>query len=127
MTTFRTIRTSVFALAVAAVIGLASSDAQAQVAVHGQFGGGTYVGGGGGIPLHGGGIHGGGFHGGGIHQGGGFYGGGVGGWIQPADTWHDTSHWDYHPTEYVPHGNHLHAIPGHYDWHQAGHVDHNHF
>jgi hypothetical protein len=35
--------------------------------------------------------------------------------------WHDTSHWDYHPAQVVPHGNHLHIVPGHYDYHQTGH------
>lgn len=37
--------------------------------------------------------------------------------------WHDTSHWDYHPTQIVPHGNHYHVQPGHYDYHQTGHWD----
>ena len=37
--------------------------------------------------------------------------------------WHDTSHWDYHPGEFVRHGNHYDYIPGHYDWHQEGHWD----
>ncbi|MFK7778587.1 MAG: hypothetical protein QM501_10835 [Gimesia sp.] len=36
--------------------------------------------------------------------------------------WHDTSHYDYHPGEYVRHGNHLHYQPGHYDYHQTGHL-----
>lgn len=35
--------------------------------------------------------------------------------------YHDTSHYDYHPGTYVPHGNHLHYIPGHYHFHQEGH------
>lgn len=38
--------------------------------------------------------------------------------------WHDTSHYDYHPGAYVPHGNHYHYIPGHYDWHRTGHWHH---
>lgn len=38
--------------------------------------------------------------------------------------YHDTSHYDYHPTTVVPHGNHLHVIPGHYDYHQTGHWHH---
>lgn len=42
------------------------------------------------------------------------------------NVWHDTSHWDYTPGAYVPHGNHYHYIPGHYDWHQDGHWDHYH-
>lgn len=37
--------------------------------------------------------------------------------------WHDTSHYDYHPPELVPHGNHFHYQPGHYDLHQTGHWD----
>ena len=36
-------------------------------------------------------------------------------------TWHDTSHWDYHPSHIVPHRNHFHYVPGHYDYHQTGH------
>ncbi len=44
----------------------------------------------------------------------------------PAHTWHDTSHWDYIPGRYVPHGNHLDYIPGRRVWHRSGHVDHNH-
>ena len=69
---------------------------------------------------------------GGHDHGGGYYGarsfyGGHGGYYcpsrRPSAVWHDTSHWDYHPGEYVPHGNHYHYIPGHYDWHQDGHWD----
>ena len=40
--------------------------------------------------------------------------------IQPP-VWHNTSHLDYHPGSFVPHGNHLHYRPGHYDLHQTGH------
>lgn len=39
-------------------------------------------------------------------------------------VWHDTSHYDYHPGGLVPHGNHYHYIPGHYDYHRTGHWDH---
>ncbi|TWT82274.1 hypothetical protein CA13_37360 [Planctomycetes bacterium CA13] len=35
--------------------------------------------------------------------------------------YHDTSHYDWHPTEVRRHGNHYHVQPGHYDWHQSGH------
>ena len=38
-------------------------------------------------------------------------------------VWHDTSHYDYHPTTIVPHGNHYHVLPGHYDFHETGHYD----
>ncbi len=38
--------------------------------------------------------------------------------------YHDTSHWDYHPGTVVPHGNHYHYIPGHYDYHRQGHWHH---
>ena len=38
-----------------------------------------------------------------------------------SSRWHDTSHYDYHPTTVVPHGNHYHVVPGHYDYHQSGH------
>lgn len=50
---------------------------------------------------------------------------GYGGYVQPQPHahWHDTSHWDYHPTQIVPHGNHYHVVPGHYDYHQTGHYD----
>ena len=37
--------------------------------------------------------------------------------------WHDTSHYDYHPTTVTPHGNHYHVTPGHYDYHRSGHWD----
>lgn len=37
------------------------------------------------------------------------------------NRWHDTSHYDYHPTTVVPHGNHYDVIPGHYRYHQSGH------
>lgn len=36
-------------------------------------------------------------------------------------VWHDTTHLDYHPGGYVPHGNHFDYQPGHYDLHQTGH------
>jgi hypothetical protein len=42
-------------------------------------------------------------------------------------SWHDTSHWDYHPGEWVRHGHHYHYIPGHYDFHVDGHWDHHHW
>lgn len=42
---------------------------------------------------------------------GGFYGGGH----------YDYPHYDYHPTTIVPHGNHYHVIPGHYDFHYGHH------
>ena len=32
-------------------------------------------------------------------------------------VWHDTTHYDYHPGEWVRHGHHYHYIPGHYDLH----------
>ena len=41
-------------------------------------------------------------------------------------TWHDTSHYDYHPGEYVPHGNHYDYVPGHWDYHRTGHWDTHH-
>lgn len=37
--------------------------------------------------------------------------------------WHDTTHYDYHPGEYVPHRGHYHYVPGHYDLHRSGHWD----
>jgi hypothetical protein len=44
----------------------------------------------------------------------------------PHYDWHDTSHYDYHPGEYVPHRNHYHYVPGHYDLHREGHWDAHH-
>ncbi|QDT11078.1 hypothetical protein [Planctomycetes bacterium K23_9] len=37
---------------------------------------------------------------------------------------HDTSHYDYHPTEIRRHGNHFDVVPGHYDLHRTGHWHH---
>lgn len=37
--------------------------------------------------------------------------------------WHDTTHYDYVPTQVIPHGNHYHVQPGGYYLHQSGHVD----
>lgn len=39
-------------------------------------------------------------------------------------SWHDTSHYDYHPGGFERHYNHYHYVPGHYDFHQEGHWDH---
>lgn len=57
---------------------------------------------------------------GGRHQvyHGGYWGGG--------HSWHDTSHYDYHPGGFVQHYNHYDYVPGHYDYHQTGHWDHHH-
>lgn len=38
-----------------------------------------------------------------------------------APVYHDTTHYDFHPGGYVPHGNHYHYVPGHYDLHRTGH------
>jgi hypothetical protein len=35
--------------------------------------------------------------------------------------YHDTTHYDYHPTTVYRHGNHYHVQPGHYDLHRSGH------
>ena len=51
------------------------------------------------------------------------FGGPYGGYGYSQPVWHDTSHYDYHPGYYVPHGNHLDFVPGHYDFHQSGHYD----
>ena len=37
--------------------------------------------------------------------------------------WHDTSHFDYIPGHYVPHGNHFDYVPGRVVWHRDGHWD----
>jgi hypothetical protein len=52
-----------------------------------------------------------------------YYGGGWGGHA----LWHDTTHLDYHPGEFVRHRNHYHYVPGHYDVHEDGHWDHHGF
>jgi hypothetical protein len=36
-------------------------------------------------------------------------------------VWHDTSHFEHHGLTVVPHSNHHHVIPGHYDYHRTGH------
>ena len=38
-------------------------------------------------------------------------------------TWHDTSHYDYHAPSLVPHRGHSDYVPGHYDLYQTGHWD----
>jgi hypothetical protein len=43
--------------------------------------------------------------------------------FRPQPVWHDTTHWDYHPGTFRPHGNHVHYVPGHYHRHQTGHWD----
>jgi hypothetical protein len=53
---------------------------------------------------------------------GGYHGGG---WNRD-HVWHDTTHLDWHPGEYVPHYNHYHYVPGHWDVHYDGHWDHLH-
>ncbi len=58
-----------------------------------------------------------------------YYGGGGGhhgGYHGGAHSWHDTSHYDYHPGGFVPHYDHYDYVPGHYDYHEEGHWDHNH-
>ena len=39
-------------------------------------------------------------------------------------NYHNTGHYDYHPTTVVPHRNHYHVVPGHYHWHNTGHWHH---
>ena len=48
-----------------------------------------------------------------------------GGWYGGYRTrvWHDTSHYDYRPGEFVRHSNHFHYVPGHFDYHEEGHWD----
>ena len=38
-------------------------------------------------------------------------------------TWHDTTHLDYHGPSLVPHRGHFDYVPGHYDVHRSGHWD----
>ena len=54
------------------------------------------------------------FHGGHSH-------GGHGGHSHGYPTFHDTSHFHYHPGSFQQHGNHFHYVPGHYDLHRTGH------
>ena len=42
---------------------------------------------------------------------------------RPHRDFHDTSHYDYHPTTIRPHRDHIDVTPGHYDYHQSGHWD----
>ena len=63
---------------------------------------------------HGGHNHGGHKHG---HKHGGGSSIGWGGY----PTFHDTSHYHYHPGGFQQHGNHFHYVPGHYDLHRTGH------
>jgi hypothetical protein len=49
------------------------------------------------------------------------HGGGYGYHHHHYPSWHDTSHFDYHPGYFAPHGNHFHYVPGHYHFHQTGH------
>ncbi len=37
--------------------------------------------------------------------------------------WHDTSHWDYLPGQWVPHGDHCDYVPPRRVWHEDGHWD----
>jgi hypothetical protein len=54
-----------------------------------------------------------------------YWGNGWSGW--GGHTWHDTTHYDYHPGGFRRHNNHYHYVPGHYDVHYDGHWDHHHF
>jgi hypothetical protein len=86
----------------AATLGFAAN-AQAQWGGHGHFHGGHgHI-----HSYHG---HGHGWHGGyGVYRP--YYG----------PTWHDTTHFDYHPGYHWRHGNHFHYEPGHYHLHRSGH------
>ncbi|WP_145061965.1 hypothetical protein [Adhaeretor mobilis] len=42
---------------------------------------------------------------------------------RPHYDYHDTSHYDWHPTEVRRHGNHYDVQPGHWDFHREGHWD----
>ena len=44
-------------------------------------------------------------------------------YYRPRYVWHDTTHLDWHPGQYVRHRNHYDYIPGHYDVHRTGHWD----
>lgn len=73
---------------------------------------------------HGGASYGYGSYGGGNYQVSPYPGGNFGGGYYPpatVPTYHNTTHFDYHPAQYVPHGNHYHYTPAHYDLHRTGH------
>ena len=55
-----------------------------------------------------------------------FYGGDCWG-LGSSHQWHNTSHYDYHPGEWIPYGNDFDYQPGHYDFHRSGHWDHLHW
>ncbi len=46
------------------------------------------------------------------------------GYASPYRSYYSRGHYDYHPQEIVPHGNHFHMIPGHYDYYPNGHRGH---
>ncbi len=56
----------------------------------------------------------------GVNQGFNNYGGGFG-YGNNCYGGFGGGHYDYHGPSLVPHGNHLDAIPGHYDYHYGGH------
>ena len=115
---FRFIRTSAIAFAAAVALCFMSQSANAQGCGYGGYGGGYGGGYRGGVSL-------------GISSGYGGYGGYGRGvnfgyssyrpsyYTRP--VWHDTTHLDYHPGRYVPHGNHLDYVPGHKSVHRTGH------
>lgn len=74
---------------------------------------------GGGHHHHGHGHHHGGGHGHGHHHGHGNYGQYGFGFYNP--WYHNTSHYDWVPGQYIWHNGHLDYVPGHYDYHQTGH------
>jgi hypothetical protein len=100
-----------FILGCAAVVAVAGTSSAQAGGVYFSSGSGGHYGG----HIHGGYGHGGHIHGGrfGLYPRVGLY--------PRSGLWHDTSHWDYHPAQIVPHGNHFHYVPGHYDYHQTGH------
>ncbi len=39
---------------------------------------------------------------------------------RPAPVLYGPSHYDYRPIQVIPHRDHYHVIPGHYDYHRTG-------
>lgn len=113
MSITRMIRSALLAGAATVALCFVANDAKAQCAYGG--GGGHGYGGRSGLSISIGG-----------------YGGGYGGFYSPPVRYrsyrpayyHDTTHLDYHPGEYVRHRNHYDYIPGHYDVHRTGHWHH---
>jgi hypothetical protein len=50
--------------------------------------------------------------------------GGIGSPYYGNHRYSNRGHYDYHPTQAIPHGNHLDVYPGHFDYHRGHHGHH---